>query len=45
LNGDGLSEISFNAARKEDVEAGIHGEIYLLYGYRDLYPQVFKTVE
>ncbi len=45
FNGDGLSEMTFSATRKDSNGLRNNGEFYLLYGYDQLYPQVFKVSE
>lgn len=45
MNGDGLSEFTFSASRKDSNGLTNNGEFYLVYGYEQLYPQVFQVSE
>jgi hypothetical protein len=45
MNGDGLSEFTFSASRKDTNGLTDNGEFYLIYGYQQLYPQVFQVSE
>jgi hypothetical protein len=45
VNGDGFSEMTFSASRKDSNSLINNGEFYLLYGYDQLYPQAFKVSE
>ena len=40
MNGDGLSEFTFSASRKDTNGLTNNGEFYLIYGYQQLYLQV-----